>query len=541
MTFDLTQAEEFTWHSEIPTHAGANNVIASRRGRLLGGRMSNVNHAVRISLGQKMVQMTSSPVLLGQITDFTFKRDSISDSGGGGTITYPTRAIVFTLPAAMSQTHLIIPTEVHLTGWTGERDSTVPNPSETLKFNCGARRVDLSHDAMGNGVYDDNNHFYDFAGVDRVVRWVGSGEETTAPNRRVIVLPNISSTWFDPSTERGGDGLWQGWQMGEFSSNNCYLGNTASDIDTHFVVEADKDDTTGRYSGTVHCISVYGVVFRKDPTTQSVFGPKKFTTAFSPEDVEDKELWLSTPLADASIGDTDAVSAWPDISGEGNSPDAMNGPPTLDIDATGSANTIPAIVFDGVGDFYQITDNTVADFTATTDSYAIFIVYQCSTDDTGHIVTRTHGSGGSVRQFRTQISSNVLSANFGSASYVGSSSTATGTGFNIAEFLINSNVDKAFCYLNGTYEDSETVGSGVVTNSGPMIGASLNSGDAPQMFFEGKIAEVLIVGHYPSEVEREKIEGYLAHKHGLTANLPSTHPYKTNAPTSEKDFAEYSS
>ena len=91
------------------------------------------------------------------------------------------------------------------------------------------------------------------------------------------------------------------------------------------------------------------------------------------------------------------------------------------------------------------------------------------------------------------------------------------------------------------YEDSETVGSAALTNSGPLIGASLNPSDVVQSFFEGKIAEVLIVGHYPPVEEQQKIEGYLAHKHGLTANLPSTHPYKTNAPTSEKDFAEYSS
>lgn len=530
MTFDVTQAEEFTWHSEIPSHAGANEVVASRRGDPLLGRVSNVNHAARVVLGQKMVEMTSSPVLLGQITDFLFERASITNSSGGGEITYPTRKVVFTLPAAMSQTHLIIPTEVHLTGWTGSNDAAHANPSETLKINCGS--IGTSTHPMGRLVYNDTDLYNDFAGTDRVVRWVASGEETTVANRRIVLLPNISSTWFDPAR------LWQGWQVGEFSSGNCFLGNTASDIDQHFVVEADKDDSTGAYSGTVHCISVYGVVFRKDPTAQSVFGPKKFTTAFSPEDVEDKELWLSTPLADASVGDTEGVAAWPDISGQGNDPDTINSG-TLDIDATGSQSTIPAVVFDGSSDYYQITDNTVADYTAGTDSYAIFVVYQCSTGDTGHMVCRTEG--GSPWQFRIQISSNVLFGNFGNGSYVASSSTATGTGFHMAAFLINDQVNKSFCYFNGTYEDSETVGSAVHTNSGPTIGASLNASSVPQSHFEGKISDVLIVGHYPTEDERQKIEGYLAHKHGLVANLPSTHPYKTITPTSEKDFAEYSS
>jgi hypothetical protein len=498
--------------------------------------MSNVNHAGRIALGQKMVQMTSSPVLLGQITDFTFERGSISNAAGGGTITYPTRAVVFTLPSAMSQTHLIIPTEVHLTGWTGTNNAAHANSSETLKISCGA--IGAGVDPLGNLVYSDNNLYNDFAGSDRVVRWVASGEETTAPNRRVILLPNISATWFDPSTGHGRDGLIQAWQMGEFSSGYCYLGNASSASDEHFVVEADKDDSTGAYSGTVHCISVYGVVFRKDPTSQVLFGPKKFTTAFSPEDVADKELWLATPLADASVGDGEAVAAWPDLSGEGHSPNTIDAG-TLDADATGASSTIPAVVFNGSSDHYRITDTTVADFTATTEPYAIFLVYQCSTDDTGIIVSRRDGSTPS--QFRIQVSSNLLYGNFGNNSYIASASTATGTGFHIAAFLINADRDKSFVWLNGTYGDSETVGTTVHTNSGPVIGAQLDGSDVAVGEFEGKISEVLIVAHYPNEIEREKIEGYLAHKHGLTGNLPSAHPYKTNAPTSEKDFAEYSS
>jgi hypothetical protein len=35
---------------------------------------------------------------------------------------------------------------------------------------------------------------------------------------------------------------------------------------------------------------------------------------------------------------------------------------------------------------------------------------------------------------------------------------------------------------------------------------------------------------YPSDVNRQKLEGYLAHKWGLGANLPVDHPYKTVGP-----------
>jgi len=48
--------------------------------------------------------------------------------------------------------------------------------------------------------------------------------------------------------------------------------------------------------------------------------------------------------------------------------------------------------------------------------------------------------------------------------------------------------------------------------------------------FGGKIREVVIFDDYLNEPVRQKIEGYLAHKWGLTADLPSDHPYKNNAP-----------
>jgi len=47
--------------------------------------------------------------------------------------------------------------------------------------------------------------------------------------------------------------------------------------------------------------------------------------------------------------------------------------------------------------------------------------------------------------------------------------------------------------------------------------------------FDGDIAEV-VIWRSVSTADREKIEGYLAHKWGLTANLPSSHPYKSSAP-----------
>lgn len=49
-------------------------------------------------------------------------------------------------------------------------------------------------------------------------------------------------------------------------------------------------------------------------------------------------------------------------------------------------------------------------------------------------------------------------------------------------------------------------------------------------FFSGDIAEIVLVENDATTDTRQRVEGYLAHKWGLTANLPAGHPYKLSAP-----------
>lgn len=52
----------------------------------------------------------------------------------------------------------------------------------------------------------------------------------------------------------------------------------------------------------------------------------------------------------------------------------------------------------------------------------------------------------------------------------------------------------------------------------------------PSLGFVGSLNELVVCKNYLSDADRQKLEGYLAHKWGLTANLPSDHPYKTVTP-----------
>ena len=53
---------------------------------------------------------------------------------------------------------------------------------------------------------------------------------------------------------------------------------------------------------------------------------------------------------------------------------------------------------------------------------------------------------------------------------------------------------------------------------------------APIQKLEGDIGEVILLSSVPDDTTRQKLEGYLAWKWGMTANLPTSHPYKYNPP-----------
>jgi len=86
-------------------------------------------------------------------------------------------------------------------------------------------------------------------------------------------------------------------------------------------------------------------------------------------------------------------------------------------------------------------------------------------------------------------------------------------------------------YTNGTLIGTGTTQS--LSNFSVLDGGYVGSGRAMSFFgryFDGKISELIIIPSVATTQDRQLIEGYLAHKWGLTSNLPVDHPYKTTAP-----------
>lgn len=87
-------------------------------------------------------------------------------------------------------------------------------------------------------------------------------------------------------------------------------------------------------------------------------------------------------------------------------------------------------------------------------------------------------------------------------------------------------------YVNTINENTLTTGFGSGTTSTDAVnftvGGYLGSADE---YFKGDIYAIIFGNTEISLPDRQKLEGWAAHKYGLTGNLPANHPYKTLIPT----------
>jgi hypothetical protein len=95
-----------------------------------------------------------------------------------------------------------------------------------------------------------------------------------------------------------------------------------------------------------------------------------------------------------------------------------------------------------------------------------------------------------------------------------SPSSTSGTETYIANGTVTATVSYSSRY-GGDSNNRRAIGGDPVFNTG---------------WFWGNIAEIVINSFAASTSIRQQLEGYLAHKWGLTANLPNDHPFKVSPP-----------
>ena len=226
--------------------------------------------------------------------------------------------------------------------------------------------------------------------------------------------------------------------------------------------------------------------------------------------------------ADSISGsDGDSVSAWADSSGNGhNTAQATSArQPTLQ---TNELNSKSVVRFDGTNDI--LSDSDIAALDVGTGDIWMAAVFK-STDDSG--VQFMFEKGASSFALMTT-AAGVLNVRLGGTTNIPTQSAGN---WSRTEFVIvSASRVSASCngFVNGSnMTTTGTTNTGSISNSDVFdIGATAVGGNP----MTGDIAEILVGGATLDTNERQKIEGYLAHKYGLEANLPSDHPYKSAAP-----------
>ncbi|MDD2885267.1 MAG: hypothetical protein PHT48_09515 [Dechloromonas sp.] len=247
----------------------------------------------------------------------------------------------------------------------------------------------------------------------------------------------------------------------------------------------------------------------------------------------DTALWLDAADSSTVTLVSGAVSEWADKSGNGR--DATQGAAgRRPIISTGGLNGIDVVDFDGTDDGLTVNVGTM--LSGLSGQTLVAVVKQKTTSSgVKRIIEYAAGSSTTMMFYGLGLTENKLGVGGRrlTANSFQSVSSANNAGINWMLYAGLIDYANADLYLreNGSHAASDlsfqTAGdTGTLTSQSGVV-ANIPS------FISGNdvmIAEIVQVNAYLNDDDLKKIEGYLAHKWSLDANLPVDHPYKSNAP-----------
>lgn len=248
-------------------------------------------------------------------------------------------------------------------------------------------------------------------------------------------------------------------------------------------------------------------------------------------------LWLDAEDAASITLNGSTVSQWNDKSGNGRNVSQATAANQPNYTASG-LNGKPVITFDGTNDALL---NASAELMRAVSGTTVVMVMSRAANLTTEAVSLWVGT--SVGNARLVMSHRVGLAAPGEGFVSGgrrlstdSFQTVTGFAYTSDPIIAAARHDYANANLeiwqDGTAGPSRVYQTAGVTdnNAGELaVGAALVTGT--NLPFNGYIAEITLVHSALSTTDRERLEGYLAWKWGLEANLPAGHPFKNTPPT----------
>jgi hypothetical protein len=233
----------------------------------------------------------------------------------------------------------------------------------------------------------------------------------------------------------------------------------------------------------------------------SIWNPSMISTA----------LWLDAADASTVTTVSGAVSQWNDKSGNGRNATqatAANRP----VLSSNQLNGLPVVTFSQPSN--QWLNMTLNDFQST------FIVYTDS-NTLGYDTALGCLFSSGAPYHGASTSSAIFDASFTHAQTLNGQNFANGTSIGNGTTYSRPATATIFSFI--------ATAPYTAINGMRFIGR--DSGGGAERAINGLIAELVVLPGAPTTLNRQKLEGYLAHKWGLEANLPVGHPYKTTGPT----------
>lgn len=269
------------------------------------------------------------------------------------------------------------------------------------------------------------------------------------------------------------------------------------------------DTETSQLYGTASMIA--RVFYR--PMVHGPVAPEVTTnvTLWTPEQIT-SNLWLDADATDTVVTDGSGnVTSWKDRSGSARDATTDGGTITLQpgyLDFSAAAMTLPSL---GVSGSAPRTVFIVADM-PNDQTTGLFTIYTDKFDTGQRWSFRQAGSG---TKLRMEIEGSGYTSAF----------DCLGLGIYACTFE-GTDLSGHTLWKDGTPEVATGTSAVNTTDSINTLGRANAASDS----ITAKFHEVLFLPENPTQEVRQKIEGYLAHKWGLEANLPSDHPYKSSAP-----------
>jgi hypothetical protein len=252
--------------------------------------------------------------------------------------------------------------------------------------------------------------------------------------------------------------------------------------------------------------------------------PYSFSVPWTPANIT-TALWFDAADTSTITTSSNLVDQWNDKSGNGrNLTQILTDRPTYN--ATGQ-NNLGTIEFNGAGT--RLDRNQ----TYLSSTWTCVIAGKNFNTATGGQMYVAQGSDTNETP-RWQFGRNASGlARMLQRNDAGTISGISGDAHAVSAFIQSGTNDGSFLgvSLNGAALSTNTAVTGTFSTNKLSIGALYSGTATVTSPWDGAVFEVVYAPTMLSTLDRQKVEGYLAHKWALTSVLPANHPYKTTAPT----------